>query len=222
MRKIGVITIGEAPRTDLIPEMAHFLPENVTFMERGVLDDLSDAKLTALYPDPGQTTLVSRKKNGTSVIMAKEKIIPIIQSIIDDFNQTVDVIILACTGAFQVFSSNIPVIYPDHLLSRVAQGLFKDKGKLGVIVPLPEQTDSIKEKWALAGFQVRTATSSPYQFNQTSLIEATLALEVQPVQMIVLDCIGYTQEMKHIVQKHTNKPVVLSRNIVFKTTAELF
>lgn len=222
-KQIGVITIGQAPRTDLLPEVKKFFPSHVEFIQRGVLDHFDDEKLEQIKPEPRQTTLVSRLKDGTSATMAKEKIIPIVQQIIDDFNRDqVNLIIVACTGEFKPFQSDVPIIYPDFLLNHVAQGIFRNKGKIGVIVPLPEQYESIEQKWKSAGFQAICVASSPYVFDEQSLIMATKELEHLDINTIVLDCIGYTQQMKDIVNMHSSKNVILSRNIVFKNAGELF
>jgi protein AroM len=222
-KQIGVITMGQAPRTDLLPEIERFFPTNVDFIQRGVLDDFDQEKLQKIKPESGQTTLISRLKDGTSATMAKEKVIPIIQQIIDDFNQNqIQLIIVACTGEFPPFDSKIPIIYPDYLLNYVAQGIFRKKEQIGVIIPLPEQADSIQKKWHTAGFKTITVASSPYQFDEQSLIRATKYLEQSSIQTIVLDCIGYTQKMKAIVREHSTKNVLLSRNIVFKNAGELF
>jgi protein AroM len=224
MRKqIGVITIGQAPRTDLIPDVEKFFSSEVEFIQRGVLDNFDEKRLAQVKPEPGQTTLVSRLKDGTSVTMSKEKILPVIQQIIDNFNEDqVNLIILACTGEFKIFQSDVPIIYPDYLLNHVAQGIFRNKGQIGVIVPLPEQYESIQKKWQSASFEAICVASSPYIFDEQSLIKATNKLEHTNINTIVLDCIGYTQQMKEIVKKHSSKNVILSRNIVFKNTAELF
>lgn len=221
-KQIGVITIGQAPRTDLIPEMEKFFSSDVEFIQRGVLDHFDQRTLADIQPTPGQTTLVSRLKDGTSATMAKEKILPIIQQIIDDFNRDqVTLIILACTGEFKLFQSDVPVIYPDYLLNHVAQGIFRDKGPIGVIVPLPEQYESIKKKWLSADFEALPTASSPYTFDEQSLIKAVKELDKTNINTIVLDCIGYTEKMKQIVKKHTTKNVILSRNIIFKIAGEL-
>lgn len=221
-KQIGIITIGQAPRTDLIPEIRKFFTNEVKFIERGVLDSINKERLEQIKPEPGQTTLISRLKDGTPVTIAKEKILTIIQQIIDDFNKgQVHLIVLACTGEFKLFQSTAPIIYPDYLLNKVLQGIFRGEKRIGVILPLIEQRESIEKKWKSAGFQVSCAASSPYISNKQILISATNQLEQTGVDTIVLDCIGYTQSMKDIVKKHFTKNVILSRNIVFKNIAEL-
>lgn len=223
-KKIGVITIGQSPRPDLIPEIKSFFPTNVEIIQKGVLDNIDKKGLEQIKPDDGQTTLISRLKDGTSVTMAKEKIIPLLQHVIDDLNKNnVCIIIIACTGEFKSFRSKIPIIYPDYLLNHVVKGIFRDEKQIGVIIPLQEQEKSIKNKWKSMGLNAITVVSSPYLYKEESLIHAAKQLEKSnKINTIVLDCIGYTQQMKEFVMKHTSKNVILSRNIIFKTAAELF
>src|SRR5690606_10045930 len=111
-----------------------FFPKETQFIQRGVLDGITEERILQLQPETGQTTLVSRMKNGDSVKMGKEKILPIIQNIIDSFNnENLNLIIIACTGEFKPFHSEIPVIYPDYLANHAVQGLFREKGTIGVI-----------------------------------------------------------------------------------------
>ncbi|MFK9093045.1 AroM family protein [Bacillus salipaludis] len=218
---VGIITIGQTPRTDMIPAIRAYLPKEAVIIEKGVLDGRSDIEIRELKPEPGQTTLISRLQNGESATMAKEKILPIIQTLIDELNQTnVSLIILACTGKFPLFSSKIPIVYPDYLLNHVMKGLFRE-GLLGVIIPLPEQAESIIYKWKEVDFIAIPAASSPYSFQEEHLINAVKQLDQYPVKAILLDCMGYTQEMKSIAQVHTPKPVILSRNVIYGVSGEV-
>lgn len=219
--KIGVITIGQSPRTDMIPVIKHFFQEGTVFLEKGVLDDKSDEQIAALAPADDETTLISRMRDGGHAVMAKEKILPIIQELINDLHiQEVDLIILACTGKFPAFQSDIPIIYPDYLLNKVVKGIFQ-AGQLGVIIPLPEQKESIMEKWQTENLIAIPAACSPYTFEKEKLIEATKQLNDTNAKAIILDCMGYTNEMKQIAQAHTKKPVILARDMVYKVVAEV-
>ena len=220
-QSIGVITIGQTPRLDMIPTFREFLPEKTTVIEKGVLDKKSQEEILALSPEPGQTVLVSRLKDGGKAVMAKEKILPMVQQLIDELNQKcVSLIVLACTGTFPVFESEVPIIYPDRLLNNVVKGVLQD-GILGVVVPLPEQVFSIIHKWKEAGFHIIPAASSPYLFQEEKLIKAIQQLDQFPINAIVLDCMVYTEEMKQIAQDHTEKPVILSRNMIYSVAGEV-
>ncbi|QCJ44380.1 AroM family protein [Bacillus sp. S3] len=220
-KKVGIITIGQSPRTDMTPALRRFLPKDAVILERGVLDGRSEDEIQALRPEPGQTTLISRLQNGESAVMAKEKILPMIQILIDELNQAnVSLIILACTGKFPLFTSRIPIVYPDFLLNHVVKGLLRE-GLLGVILPLPEQAESIIYKWKEVDFMAIPMASSPYTFVEEQLINAVQQLDQYPVKAILLDCMGYTEEMKAIAQAHTTKPVILSRNVIYGVAGEI-
>ncbi|MCM3763807.1 AroM family protein [Neobacillus niacini] len=219
---IGVITIGQTPRVDMIPAISGFFPQGTTIIEKGVLDGKSAEEIMDLAPEHGETTLVSRLRDGGSAVMAKEKILPVIQGLIDELNQEdVSLIILACTGKFPLFKSKIPIVYPDHLLNHVVKGLFHD-GLVGVVVPLPEQAESIMYKWKSADFLAIPMASSPYSFQEDAFIKAIQQLDQFPIKAIILDCMGYTEKMKQMARLYTSKPVVLSRNMIYKTAGEIF
>ncbi|MFZ7942257.1 AroM family protein [Neobacillus sp. 19] len=220
-KKVGIITIGQSPRTDMTPALRKLLPKDTVILEKGVLDGRSSDEIQALRPEPGQTTLISRLQNGGSAVMAKEKILPMIQTLIDELNQAnVSLIILACTGKFPLFTSRIPIVYPDFLLNHVVKGLLRE-GLLGVILPLPEQAESIIYKWKEVDFMAIPMASSPYTFVEEQLINAVQQLDQYPVKAILLDCMGYTEEMKVIAQAHTTKPVILSRNVIYGVAGEI-
>ncbi len=50
MRTIGAITIGQAPRDDVVPEMEKRLGPPVRVLQAGALDGLSRADITAFAP----------------------------------------------------------------------------------------------------------------------------------------------------------------------------
>ncbi|MFO1442343.1 AroM family protein [Bacillus sp. Bva_UNVM-123] len=221
VKSIGIITLGQTPREDMIPAIEGLLPPDTRIIEKGVLDGKSSYELLQFVPEKGQTTLISRLRNGGSAIMAKEKILPIIQKLIDELNdEKVSLIIIACTGKFPLFKSGIPLVYPDHLLNYIVEGLFRE-GSIGVIVPLQSQVQTIMKKWNDGGFHSIVECCSPYDFNEEQLIRAVERLNEESIHTIVLDFMGYTESMKTIVKNHTTKPVILSRNMIYKVAMEL-
>ncbi|HLR02253.1 MAG TPA: AroM family protein [Virgibacillus sp.] len=219
---IGLITIGQTPRLDMTPAIRHYCPSGTTIVEKGGLDGKTETDIQKLAPEKKQTTLVSRLENGEKAIISKEKMLPIIQQQVTALNHMkVDFILLACTGKFDSFNSDRPVIYPDYLLNHVVKGLFQ-QGRIGVVIPLPSQSQDIKEKWSEAGFFATSRFSSPYVFDEEHFSTAISELDKLPLKAIILDCMGYTEEMKQKAQAHTSKPVLLSRNIVFSVMASLF
>src|SRR5699024_4124380 len=218
-----VVTIGESPRVDLIPYVQHLFPVNVKVEERGLLDDFTEIDFECIKPEKGHTILVSKLKNGESVEMSKEKITPHLQKIVDELNQQeIDLIILACTGSFELFSSKILVIYPDYLISKVINGLIRKEPKLNIIVPKQNQIESNQRKWNSEGIITYSEFCSPYNYSEQKLVEAVRKLNNNEGEIILLDCIGYTKQMKKVAKNVSNKKIVLSREILFQNVARLF
>ncbi|KKX57152.1 AroM family protein [Brevibacillus borstelensis] len=219
MKKLGAITIGQSPRVDVTPEMLPFLTE-FQVVEKGALDGLGPEELAALAPKPGENVLVSRLRDGSQVTMSKQSILHLMQQRIDELQaEGVDVILLLCTGHFPSFDCNALLLEPDRILNNAVHGLLA-KGKLGVINPVPEQREASLEKWERDGLEVFTAAGSPY-LPGDEIEKAALSLKEHDVDLILLDCMGYTEEMKRTVKQITGKPVILSRTLVARVLGEL-
>lgn len=72
---VGTVTIGQTPRTDVIPELSAILGD-VTIREAGALDGLSRAEIAGLAPQRGDYVLVTRLADGSSVQVAERHITP--------------------------------------------------------------------------------------------------------------------------------------------------
>ncbi|MEJ8547325.1 AroM family protein [Brevibacillus borstelensis] len=219
MKKLGTITIGQSPRVDVTPEMLPFLPE-FQVVEKGALDGLGPEELAALAPKPGENVLVSRLRDGSQVTMSKQSILHLMQQRIDELQEEgVEVILLLCTGHFPTFECKSLLLEPDRILNSAVRGLLT-KGRLGVINPVPAQREASLEKWERDGLEVFTAAGSPY-LGGDEIEKAAHSLKEHDVDLIVLDCIGYTEEMKRTVKRITGKPVILSRTLVARVLGEL-
>jgi protein AroM len=61
-----------------------------------------------------------------------------------DFQEAVDVIVLLCTGEFPEIESKKIILRLDRVILHMTQSLL-GKGRLGVVVPSPDQTQ-LKKK----------------------------------------------------------------------------
>lgn len=217
--RLGVVTIGQSPRTDMVPEMARWLGE-AKIVERGALDGLSPAEISALRPVTSDYTLVTRLRDGTSAVVAKRHIVPRIQQAIDDLERTgVDATVLVCTGTFPPFSHHRPLLFAERLLVEGVRAV-AGGSRLGVICPLSAQEGLTREKWEPVAGEVYVASASPYD-NPGALEAAARVLKDAGVDYVVLDCMGYTQAMKEKVRLATGVPVLLARSIVARLVAEV-
>ncbi|WP_153732859.1 AroM family protein [Sporosarcina obsidiansis] len=221
MRTLCVLTIGQSPRTDMHDTFRKYLP-HVNIVERGILDSYTSDEIEKLVPlQPGRT-LVSRLRDGSKVRLDKNFVDQELRKLVADCQgDNVDAILVACTGKFELFTSKKPVLYPDYLVSQMVKGLFREE-EIGVIVPLPEQESEIVGKWAEARVDCSIDSCTPYQVEWNKFQEVAEHMDALPVQAIVLDCMGYDDEMKRHMSEFTSKPILPSRNLVFAAVAELF
>lgn len=216
---IGVITIGQSPRTDLKEDIDRIISEKLNIIEKGALDDFDlEYVRLKLQPDSGDTVLVSRMRDGEQVVLSEEKIIPLLQACINDLEaKDCEIIIILCTGKFPDFQHKGVLIYPQKLIHRITEILAED-GSLGIIVPDEAQVHKTEELWISKGIKPKVVAASPY-LDIENLRKKCKYLS--DTSIIYMDCMGYSQNMKEIVAEETEKLVILPRNLVFTIVNEL-
>ena len=219
-RSVGLITIGQAPRVDMVPEMTTWLGP-VRTIERGALDGMTPDGVTALYPTPDDYALITRLSDGSSATIAERHILPRIQSAITDLEaEGAEVVILLCTGKFPQFDHERPLLTAERLIVEGVRAITAG-ARIGVICPLPEQERLTRDKWFDLSDDLHVASGSPYDEDSDDLRRAARRLREIEVDYLVLDCMGYTQEMKELVRKEAGAPVLLARSVVARLAAEV-
>jgi protein AroM len=221
MKKIGIITIGQSPRPDVIEEMSPFFGENVNVLERGALDGLTLEQVKELSPDSGMMPLCTRMSDGTEVLIAKEKIIPRIKRSIDELNENkVSIILLLCVSSFPPFESACLVVHPQRIVDRCVESLIGEKHHLGIVIPIPEQENWVRENFSHITPLITVTDASPYG-DRSRFSHASKVLREADCDLIVMYCMGFTHELTKEVRALTGKPVILSSSIVARTIGEL-
>ena len=110
---VGIVTIGQSPRTDVVPDMAALLPAGTPVIERGALDDAGPADLARLAPVPGEEVLVSRMRDGTEVALAEARLLPLVQDAVDHVTgRGAAVVAVLCTGTLPRLRCPAPLLLP--------------------------------------------------------------------------------------------------------------
>jgi len=90
---------------------------------------------------------------------------------------------------------------------------------LSVIIPTKEQEAQMPGKWKDCCDSLHVTSVSPYG-DPLAVFAASKEIPAD-TDLILLDCIGYTIEMKERIQALTQKPVLLSRTLVARVIREL-
>lgn len=219
MRKIGLVTTSQTPRSDVVPTLRKMIGGSVEFVEAGALDDLTRQEILKLTPKNDADVLVSRARDGSEILFGKSHIVPGLQKCIDALNSKgVEAIALLCAGSFPRFDSKAPIVRPDLLMYGFLKSI-PNLRKVGLMVPNEKQQGPIGREFEDEGFAVVTSWLSPYR--EGSIEEAAKPFMREDVTVTSLLCMGYGPELKQEVVKVTSKPAVLSQSLLAKAIDEL-
>ena len=161
--KIGAITIGQAPRTDITRDILPLLPDYMTLTEYGALDDMTYEEVMSQFaPSEDDEVLVSRMRDGRQAKFTERFIRPLVQQKIDQAEaEGVSAIILFCTGVFPEFRHQVLFIEPQPLFHAIAAKLAGNQ-KIGILVPEPDQVEQAYHTWGKSGISIEATSASPY------------------------------------------------------------
>jgi protein AroM len=218
MKTVGMITIGQAPRDDVVPEMEKLLGPGFRVVQAGALDGLSRAEVERLAPGPGQDPLTTRLADGTGVVLAKEAILAHLQRCLDRLADA-DALVILCTGKFPRFTCARPLLEPDRILFGATRAVFGG-GTLGIVIPIEEQRAVATTRWSPVSPAVTVAVASPYR-GAPELARAAETLRRAGAGLVVMDCMGFTQAAKDMVHDLTGVPVLLASSLIARFVAEI-
>ena len=221
-RVLGTLTIGQTPRTDVVPIIERHVPPGTRLIHRGALDGLTRGKIAARYEaDPDEAALITRLHDGTSVTLSRRRMQDAVQQELAVLeNDGCDVILLLCVGTFVGLECQRAwLIEPDHIIPATVAGLMEQR-QLGVLVPIPGQITSEAEKWRPLRRPPLFAAARPYEAGPDAVIAAGRRLQDEGAAAILLDCIGFTERHRTALAT-LGLPVILSNAVVAKAVGEL-
>lgn len=216
--KAGFITIGQSPRSDVMKDISPILERfKIDYIECGALDDLSREQIKLLQPESEKDyVLVTRLRDGSEVKLSRSNIVSLMQDCISKLEDTVDVIGILCTGDFPELKSKKLLMEPSLLLKKVVEAI--SPTTMTVLIPAPEQEEEVREKWNLDE-DMEVIPISPYTSGEKDFRDRLKNVEAG--QLVVLDCIGYSKEMKKLTESILKKPVILPRTLLASLIGEI-
>ncbi|MBM3643653.1 MAG: AroM family protein [Alphaproteobacteria bacterium] len=206
---LGIVTIGQAPREDIAALFASFAPAGTRVVLRGALDGLDDAAIAARPPVDGADTLYTRLRGGRDVKISKRAVIERSPATLAALRADgCEAIVYACTGEFPPMSGDAGVLFPSRVLNGLATGLLP-RGRLGLLVPLPEQAEKLAAKWARPGVEVSVEALLPSADPDEATRAATRLGATKP-DLVAMDCMSYTPATKDAVRAALGLPTLLA------------
>jgi protein AroM len=218
---VGLVTIGQSPRVDVVPDMAAILGSGVTVRERGALDGLGRAEIAALAPRPGDDILVTRLADGTAAFVAKRHIVSRVQAAIGELERAgVTMTALLCTGAFPPLEARHLLVMPHQVLLGMLRAL-RWPGRLGIVTPSLAHVPQTESRWRDDGFDPVVVPLSPYEEQgQAALERVAQAFRAAHTGLVAMDCMGFRRETRDELRRLTGTAVLLANLLVARVVAE--
>jgi protein AroM len=209
MARLGIAVIGQAPRADIAALFAAALPAGSDVVLRGCLDGLSDAEVDALMPRDGADTLYTRLRAERDVKISKAAVIERAPATLARLRAAgADALVFACTGAFPPMPGDAGVVFPSRILAGLAAGLLP-QGRLGLLVPAPEQIEKLSQKWRREGVEVVAEALMPSAGEADAEAAAARLADRRP-DLVAMDCMSYTPATKAAVKRAVRVPTLLA------------
>jgi protein AroM len=191
--RIGAVTIGQAPRPDLLEPLRKRSGGTADVIEAGALDGLERHELPARGPSRGDEgrgayPLTTRLRDGSSVTLDEAALVPLVQRAIERAEAAgAEATLLLCAGGFLDVTA-------------VARLGAMDARRLIIVVPYPGQAEASRRKWTAAGFEASIRVADPPTVDDDG--------DVASADAIVLDYVGHPSSVVEALRARAPLPVV--------------
>jgi protein AroM len=217
---LGLVTIGQSPRTDVLADLAPLLAGRA-YVEHGALDGLDEhdsGAFSVVAPESDEVPLVSRLRTGASVQIGHRALLPRLEAAIERCAADgAAAVLLMCTGHFEPVPARVPVYDAESLAQASVLEQVGDTA-FGVLTPVAAQVEESRGRWAARmGRRMDVVPCNPYTASPAEVASAALTLvaasaaQGSRLRWIVLDCFGYTAAQADAVAEATGCAVLLSR-----------
>lgn len=212
---VGFATIGQTPRSDLVPYLVNKLGRPVRVIEGGVLDDLEEAEMATLDEGDEGLHMVTRLRDGGSARLSYRLALPRMQRVVDSLvEQGADLIVIVCGADWSAITAPVPVVNPGRVFPATVESL-AGNARLGVIKPSAGQVEVTLAGLRERGVDAVVTSAFPYDDRRLEAARTAAAeLRGQEPQLIWMSCVGMDEDMRQVVAEELGRPVILARSLL--------
>lgn len=219
---LAILTIGVVPVSEVLPLLTeHISQQQIT--HHSLLGGMCREEVMQTYAiESGDDCLPTLLSDGKLAAVSLQKIERDLQSVIEVLdNQGYDVILLMSTAAISgLVARNAILLEPMRIIPPLVASIV-DGHQVGVIVPIPELLHNQSQKWQVLQKPPLLSLANPIWDSEAKLIEAGRDLLAQGADVLMLDCLGFHQHHRDLLQKTLDVPVLLSNVLVARLASEL-
>jgi protein AroM len=205
--RIAFVTIGQTPRSDIVPEM---MAEIAAGLDAQPSYGLEGTALDAYRAKDGEHSFATRLASGEEIVSSKALTEERLNELLAEIDgKGFDIVVLLCTGTRIDPLKNTLVVEAQRIVDSTVEALAASCRNLGVILPLERQVAEFGQRHVFAG-DPTLVSASPYSGGGM----AAGAKGVADCDLVVMHCMGYTAAMLDEVRRAIDAPVLLSRRVV--------
>ncbi|QSG21074.1 AroM family protein [Salmonella enterica subsp. enterica serovar Typhimurium] len=219
---LAILTIGVVPMSEVLPLLTEYIDEQ-HITHHSLLGKMSREDVMADYAvEPGDDPLLTLLNDNQIAHVSRQKVERDLQSVVEVLdNQGYDVIILMSTAAIKSMAArNSILLEPLRIIPPLVASIV-DGHQVGVIVPVAELLAAREKKWQVLQMPPVYSLANPVHGSEQQLIDAGQALLDQGADVIMLDCLGFHQRHRDILQQALDVPVLLSNVLIARLASEL-
>ncbi|ANG91705.1 AroM family protein [Enterobacteriaceae bacterium 155047] len=219
---LAILTIGVVPVSEVLPLLTeHISEQQITHLS--LLGKMGRAEVMEDYAiEEGDTPLPTLLSDGEIAHVSHQKIERALQGVIEVLdNQGYDVILLMSTASLSgLHARNAILLEPTRIIPPLVASIV-DGHQVGVIVPIEELIGNQIVKWKDLPKSPLFTLANPIWDSESTLIEAGRELIEKGADVLMLDCLGFHQHHRDLLQKALDVPVLLSNVLVARLASEL-
>ncbi|EAM8777030.1 AroM protein [Salmonella enterica] len=219
---LAILTIGVVPMSEVLPLLTEYIDEQ-HITHHSLLGKMSREDVMADYAvELGDDPLLTLLNDNQIAHVSRQKVERDLQSVVEVLdNQGYDVIILMSTAAIKSMAArNSILLEPLRIIPPLVASIV-DGHQVGVIVPVAELLAAQEKKWQVLQMPPVYSLANPVHGSEQQLINAGQALLDQGADVIMLDCLGFHQRHRDILQQALDVPVLLSNVLIARLASEL-
>jgi len=219
---MAILTVGVVPVNEVLPLLTeHIREDQITHMS--LLGKMSREDVMEEYKArPGEETILVLLNDNQLASVSRSKVERDLQAIIEVLdNQQYDVILLMNTFKLNnLVARNAILLEPQRIIPPLVASIVEGH-QVGVIVPVEEILLAQQQKWQVLPNEPYYELANPIHGTDLQLVTAGGKLVEQGADVLVLDCLGFYQHHRDLLQKALDVPVLLSNVLVARLAAEL-
>ena len=219
---MAILTIGVAPVAEVLPLLTeHIREEQITHIS--LLGKMTREDVMEDYAvESGDQGLLTLLNDNQLVEVSRQKVERDLRCVIEMLDrQEYDVILLLSSEQLSGLAThNAILLEPERIIPPLVASIV-DGHQVGVIVPVEEVLPLQRQKWLTIDTTPYYALANPMGGSDSDLLDAGRGLVEQGADVLVLDCLGYHQHHRDVLQKALDVPVLLSNVLVSRLAAEL-